>query len=425
MEISSMESCVDRPQSRRAWQHAIVALIVALATSACGTLPRNPVPIDAIYSAEVPGFPGVRAWAGEVSADFQADLVQSMRDERQAAFPVDENRLLVRNGLSLSGGGSNGAFGAGFLVGWTESGTRPDFKLVTGISTGALIAPFAFLGAPYDAALTAVYTSISTDDILKRRSVFKILGKSDSLATSGPLRYLVESYITSDMLRAIANKHDAGHRLYIGTTNIDAQRLVIWNMGQIAKHGSPEALRLFHDVLVASSSIPVLFPPVFFNVEVDRQAFDEMHADGGTMVQAFFYAGTVDLVAARNEAHGPGFRPGGGLYIIRNGSFNVEAEQVERDTMAIMIRAFDTMIKTAAVGDLYRMYAFAQRDGVSFNFVDLPDSYVSQSEEMFDQAEMTRLFEIGKRLARSEKPWANMLPGFLSMSLDPEIRDEP
>ena len=425
MEIFLKDSCVHRPHSRRAWQHGIAAVIVALTTSACGTLPRNPVPIDSLYAAEVPGFPGVRAWGGKISADFQADLVQSMHDERQETFKVDDNGLPVRNGLSLSGGGSNGAFGAGFLVGWTESGTRPDFKLVTGISTGSLIAPFAFLGAPYDDLLRAVYTTISTDDILKKRSLFKILGKSDSLATSDPLRYLVESYVTSDMLREIANKHDAGHRLFIGTTHMDAQRLVVWNMGLIAKHGSPEALRLFHDVMVASSSIPVLFPPVFVNVEIDGKAFDEMHADGGTVVQAFFYAGIVDLVAARTEVHGPGFKPGGGLYIIRNGSFNLEAKQVERKISAIMARAFDTMIKAAAGGDLYRMYAYAQRAGVSFNFVDLPDNYETHAEEMFDQAEMIRLFEIGRRLAGSEKPWVNILPGFGSMSLEPEIRDVP
>jgi predicted acylesterase/phospholipase RssA len=403
----------------------IAVVIFALAASACGTLPRNPVPVDAIHDAEVPGFQGVRAWGGVMSATFQADLVQSMRAEEESAFPLDQNGIPVRNSLSLSGGGSNGAFGAGFLYGWTESGTRPEFKLVTGISTGALISPFAFLGSSYDEPLKEVYTTISTDDILEKRSLFIILGRSESIALTAPLRHLVESYVTTDMLRAIAAKHDAGHRLYIGTTHMDAQRLMIWNMGLIAKRGTPEALRLFHDVMVASSSIPILFPPVFVDVEIDGQVFDEMHTDGGTITQAFFYAGTIDLIAARTEAHGPGFNPSGGLYIIRNGSFNMEPEPIERKTTAIMIRALDTLMQAAAGGDLYRMYAFAKRDGVTFNYIDLPDDYVSEAEEMFDQAEMSRLFEIGRQLAATKDPWVNTLPGFQSMSLDPEIRAVP
>ena len=183
----------------------------------------------------------------------------------------------------MSGGGSNGAFGAGLLYGWTKTGTRPDFKLVTGISTGALIAPFAYLGSDFDEELKLVYTTITAENILQKRNILAILFKSESLANTDPLQQLVEQYISEDTLRAVAERHDRGHRLYIGTTHMDAQHLIVWNMGLIAKQQSSKALDLFRKVMVASASIPVAFPPVFIEVEIDGEPFDEMHVDGGTL----------------------------------------------------------------------------------------------------------------------------------------------
>ena len=399
-------------------RHGVIAIAFVIAASGCGTLTRNAVPVDRIHDAEIPGFTDVRAWSGQISEDFQDDFVQSVRDEQHGEFPTDENGTPIYEGLALSGGGSDGAFGAGVLYGWSQTGTRPEFKLVTGISTGALIAPFAYLGSDFDEELKKVYTTITADDILQRRSIFSILFKSESLATTDPLTQLVDQYISEDTLRAVAERHDSGHRLYIGTTHMDAQHLVVWNMGLIAKRRSPKALDLFRKVMLASASIPVAFPPVLIEVEIDGKPYDEMHADGGTLTQVFFYSGTLDVAAARREVYGDDAQSaGGGIYIIRNGRVQPEPMQVERNLAAISSRAVDTMIKTAVVGDLYRIFAFTNRDDIAFNYAGIPDDYEPQSTELFDQAEMNRLFQIGYQLGMSDNPWQSTPPGFEAMTI--------
>jgi hypothetical protein len=393
----------------------VLALLVTV--SGCATLTRNAVPIDRIYEAEIPGFADVRAWSGRISEDFQADFVQSVRDEQHAEFPTDANGIPIYEGLALSGGGSNGAFGAGFLCGWSQTGLRPEFKLVTGISTGALIAPFAYLGSDFDEELKEVYTTITAENILRRRSIFSILFKSESLAKTDPLKQLLEQYITEDTLRAVAERHNRGHRLYIGTTHMDAQHLVVWNMGLIARRQSSEALDLFRKVMLASASIPVAFPPVLIDVEIGGKPYDEMHADGGTVTQVFFYGGTIDIEAGRREIYGDDFQPsGGGIYIIRNGLVQPEPMQVDRNLRAISSRAVDTMIKTAVVGDLYRIFAFSRHDDIGFNYTGIPDDYEPQSKDLFDPAEMNRLFQIGYQLGMSDNPWKSTPPGFEEMT---------
>jgi hypothetical protein len=395
-----------------------MAVAVVIATSGCGTLTRNAVPIDRVYEAEIPGFAGVRAWSGRISEGFQADFIQSVRDERHGEFPTDANGIPIYEGLALSGGGADGAFGAGFLYGWSQTGLRPGFKLVTGISAGALIAPFAYLGSDFDEELKEVYTTISSENIMRRRSIFSILFKSESLARTDPLQQLVEQHINEDTLRAVAERHDRGHRLYIGTTHMDAQHLIVWNMGLIAKRQSSKALHLFRQVMLASASIPIAFPPVLIEVEIDGKPFDEMHADGGTLTQVFYYSGTLDTQAGRREIYGNHFQPSGGrIYIIRNGQVQPDPVQIDRNLVAISSRAVNTMIKAAVVGDLYRMYAFTSRDDIGFNYTGIPDDYEPQSTELFDQAEMNRLFQIGYQLGLSDNPWRSTPPGFEEMTI--------
>ncbi|MCA3556495.1 MAG: patatin-like phospholipase family protein, partial [Aestuariivirga sp.] len=190
-----------------------------------------------------------------------------------------------RNFLALSGGGSNGAFGAGLLTGWTEAGTRPEFTIVTGISTGSLTAPFAYLGPPYDKLLTEAYTQISGRDVFRRKPVLSAL-RSSAAADNTPLRQLVARYVTDRMVADIAVQNGRGRKLLIGTTNLDAGRPVVWDIGAIAASGEPDRKQLIQDILVASSSIPGLFPPVKIKVVADGKTFDEMHVDGGTTNQA-------------------------------------------------------------------------------------------------------------------------------------------
>ena len=181
--------------------------------------------------------------------------------------------------LAISGGGANGAFAAGALIGWTAEGSRPEFTIVTGVSTGALIAPFAFLGPEYDQQLKEVYTTTDSAGIFNLRSVFKIVG-GDGLVDSSPLRATLNRYVTDEMVARIAAEYRRGRMLLIGTTNLDAGRPVIWNVGRIANTGNPDSRNLIIDILTASASIPGAFPPVYMPVEgSDGQSYDEMHVD--------------------------------------------------------------------------------------------------------------------------------------------------
>jgi hypothetical protein len=379
--------------------------------SGCASLPREPVPIKNINDAEVIGIPNVRSWAGEVTEYFQQDIITSVEQERHHSISLDEQGNPKYAVLSLSGGGADGAFGAGFLNGWTRTGARPEFKIVSGVSTGALIAPFAFLGTDYDEPLKKVFTTVSTENIIKRVSIINLFS-SEALTNTEPLKRLLKQYVTDDMIRQVANVHDQGRRLYIGTANMDSQRPVVWNMGLIAKSNHPSAPQLFRDVMLASASIPAGFPPVYIKVEVNGKSYDEMHSDGGTFAQVFFHGNTLDLKAA---AHATGLDiknyPIKNLYIIRNGQLNPEPEHIERKIIDIAARAIDTMIKASFHGDLYRIYVTALRQNIKYHYVDIPDSYESQAKEPFDQEEMNRLFQIGYELGQQKEPWQTVPPG--------------
>ena len=384
--------------------------------SACATLPRNPIPADRAFDAEIDGIPGARAWGGIVSEDFMDDLVLSRKQESPGQFAVDDDGWPIYDMLALSGGGATGAFGAGFLNGWSETGERPDFKLVSGISTGALIAPLAFLGAQQDELLKSVFTSVETENILEKLSLFAIIFRSESVATTGPLKALIDQFFDEEFLQKVAQRHNQGYRLYIGTHHMDAQRLVVWNMGLIANSSHPDAPELFRNIVLASASIPVVFPPVMIDSVVDGETYDEMHVDGGVSVQVFINAGTFDVPAALAAASGLGEKEvpviRGNVYIIRNGQLSSSFQEIPRELGRITARALDSMIKISSVGDLYRIYSFSQRGNFGFYYSSVPDDYVANSQEPFDRAEMNRLFEIGFEQGASGEAWRTTPPGF-------------
>lgn len=262
-----------------------IAPVVLISCS--NKLTRNPVPEDFLDKVQIFGDPEIRAWGDEYSPEFQADIVSTVEVENKSDYPPkNPDCELSYSALAISGGGASGAFGAGVLNGWTQTGARPKFKLVTGISTGSLIAPFAFLGPEYDAIIKAAYTSVTSEDIAKQKSVFAAF-TDESLADNSPLISLIEQNVDEDLLKSIADEHSKGRRLYIGTFNMDAQRFVIWNMGAIASSGNPGALELFRKIMIASASMPVIFTPVYVDVEVGGIQFDEMHVDGGVAAQVF------------------------------------------------------------------------------------------------------------------------------------------
>jgi predicted patatin/cPLA2 family phospholipase len=362
-----------------------------LGVAGCG-LPRNPVPLARISDGQLVGFPGVRYWDVQYNPDVKIDS----GDSSDCSF------------LALSGGGAKGAFGAGFLNGWTDSGTRPEFKIVTGISTGALIAPLAFLGSEYDDELAEGYTTIRTKDILNVQGLlgFGILPVlfGESYASTEPLQNMIADMITPEVLDSVAREHEKGRRLYIATTNLDAQRVMAWDMGAIASSGHPDSLKLFRKVMLASASIPGAFPPVRFDVEIDGKKYDEMHVDGGVISGILGYGFTLFA-----EAQDKGMCS---FYVIKNGKLDVEAEQVRRHVFPISVRSFSTLMKAQSWSDMLRLYNNAQRDNVKFNYISLPYNYKAKGNEMFDPEEMKRLYDLGYNIATSDNPWQKEIPIF-------------
>ncbi len=386
----------------------ISCLLLALVVTACSPPEREPaVPEELEGQAEVVGLPGVR-YMNDVAPLLKDAVEAGQREIAARAARGETGPLPPANYLALSGGGDKGAFGAGLLVGWTAAGTRPEFKLVTGVSTGALIAPFAFLGPKYDEQLKAVYTNISNKDILRKRG-FQAALIDDALADTAPLWRLAKKYVTAEMLHDIAVEHGKGRLLLIGTTNIDSMKGVIWNIGKIAASGKPEALGLVHRILVASAAIPAAFPPVLVDVEAGGKRYQEMHVDGGASAQVFVYPPAFLL---KQEAAAAGLDRERHEWVIRNARLDPDWSQVERRTLSIAGRAISSLIQTQGRGDLFRIFALTQRDGVDFNLAYIPATFNAPRPEDFDTAYMRALFQFGYDAAAKGYPWEKAPPGF-------------
>ncbi|MCZ6838774.1 MAG: patatin-like phospholipase family protein [Alphaproteobacteria bacterium] len=390
---------------------AIAGLTLTVATG-CATPDRIAAVPDELYlDAVVPGMADVRYFTDERIEAFVIDGIESVRREMAHLEAAGhDGPLPPANLLAISGGGDNGAFGAGLLVGWTESGTRPEFKIVTGVSTGSLIAPFAFLGPDYDDVLREVYTTITPDDVYRTLPIYQIL-VSDGAADSTPLWNLIAKYADADLLAAIARESRKGRVLLVATTNLDAQRSVIWNIGKIAESGHPEALRLFHSILIASASVPGGFPPVMIDVEAGGRRYQEMHVDGGTVAQVFIYPPSLDLEAVAEQQ---GVVRERRLYVIRNARLDPEWSSVERYIFDIVGRAIQTLIQSQGIGDLYEIYLIAQRDGLDYNLAFIPPTFDFEHTEEFGTAYMNALFDLAYTAAVDGYRWQKLPPGFES-----------
>jgi hypothetical protein len=349
--------------------------------------PRIPFTAADEVAAAIPGMPDARFWADSV-ADFTA------------ALPPEPGPW-----LALSSGGADGAFGAGLLNGLSEAGHRPDYAVVTGVSTGALMAPFVFAGPRYDAALRAAYTKITAAD------VFEVGGTGESFVDSWPLKDLIAKQITPGLLADIAAAHKSGRRLFIVTTDLDAERSVVWNMGAIAVHaadknGGDAALTLFRNVLLASSAIPGGFPPVLIDVEANGKPFQEMHVDGGVGGQ--FFVGPPAVMAATSDYR----LPATALYVVINTGLQPELQIVTRSTPSILTNTVGAAVKVDTRLMIDRAYLAAKRSGIDFNIASIPASFNVPSRGAFDPDYMGALFQLGETTGKSATPFGNAPPPY-------------
>jgi predicted patatin/cPLA2 family phospholipase len=393
---------------------AVFATLLAaiVAVGGCSYPERGtPVPQADTTRALPLGIPNARFFA---DGDPKPMIEEGMRAlEREEATRPGQGgvKLPPVNYLAVSGGGDNGAFGAGLMNGWTETGTRPEFKMVTGVSTGALIAPFAFLGSDYDATLREVYTTMTPEKVYRARGLSAAL-YNDAMADTTPLSQVIAGYADQKMFDAIAREYQKGRLLVIGTTDLDAQRPVIWNIGALAASGHPGALDLFRKILRASAAIPGAFQPVLIDVEIDGRKYQEMHVDGGAIAQLFLYPASIDLSKS-------GVRRVRHAYIIRNAPLDPDYSASERRTISIAGRAINTMLAASGQNDVLRTYFVTQRDGVDYNLAYIGTDFKAPKTGEFDQVYMNALYQYGYQQAKSGHAWHKTPPSLETPAMVP------
>ncbi len=342
---------------------------------------------------EAVGFPGVR-----LSVDQADDAL------KQAADRLAPLRSLIGrdefNILALSGGAAGGCYGAGVLVGLSHAGRRPDFAIVTGVSTGALIAPLAFLGSAWDDRLTDAYVGGHAAELLSLRRLGSALGPSIFKGES--LDALVETFVDQEMIEAVAVEHAKGRRLLIATTNLDSQRAVVWDMGEIATRGGDEALKLFRTLLVASSSVPGIFPPKLIDVEVDGHPHQEMHVDGGVAAPLFLMPDA--LLHWRNL--GPRFRRGR-VHVIMNTVLDPSTQSTPPGVASIMAPSFDAMLRFSYRQALSLAAGFCSRHNLPLSVASIPNSFEGMNLLKFETDLMRRIYDAGFQQSVEGSVWTS------------------
>lgn len=367
---------------------------IILLSGCATTLPRIPFNAADLATAQV--FPGepVRFWADN-DPDVYREWGETLAQQRSTS---QNNNMSL---LALSGGSDKGAYSAGLLNGWTQRGSRPQFDIVTGVSTGALIAPFAFLGADEDDELRAIYTGIDDSDIYRHRVLGGLLGGT-SLLDSKPLAKLIARYVTPDFLERIAVQHRLGRRLLVLTTNLDAQRGVVWDMGAIAANATPGHLALFREVLLASASIPGAFPPVMINASGNGHRFEEMHVDGGA-IGGFFVMPRAMLEASSGRAPS-----GSSIHILYNGQISPQFEVVSPRTFSIMGRALSTVLGEIDRTGVDGLRGYAENHNIALSLCAIDSGFTAKEAKLFDRDFMRALYAYGLGVGRADNC---LLPG--------------
>lgn len=361
-------------------------VLASLVFSGCAT-PREAYDASEAERAQIVGFDNIR-----VHAD----------DPRPPRWVYDPWRPVTGKAkpamLAISGGGAGGAFSVGVLSAWSELESRPSFEVVTGVSTGALIAPLAFLGPEFDERLRRLYLSDRSRGLIDIN--WRGLGiLSASLLRGDSLRNAVEDNISAEILRQIADEHRAGRRLLVLTTNLDTQRAVVWNIGAIASSGRPDALPLVRQILVASASVPGVFPPVSIKAIVDGKQIEELHSDGGTSAQ--FFTLPEQLIIAPNASEGDKLH----IYVIINNALVPEFSMSPEKALPIIARAYAILLKSYTKQGLIALYNYAQRSGVDLDIASIEAQIPYSVTDPLSPQYMAAVYRIGYQKALNKSLW--------------------
>ncbi|MCK1740868.1 patatin-like phospholipase family protein [Bradyrhizobium sp. 139] len=393
--MPSASCSTDVPGPSRGWIRQIGARLIgflvltcSLALAACTSLPRAPYTAAEASTSRVLDIDGLRRYADEPVTKF--------------SFEKDTSTA-TKSYLALSGGGADGAYGVGVLNGWTAARTRPTFSIVSGVSTGGLIAPFAYLGSQYDDTLRELYTSGIAESLLSDPSIMRVLFGS-GLFGNTRLRELVARYVGPEIMAQVARENAKGRKLLVVTTDLDTQRTAIWDMGKIAAVGTPEALKLFRDVMAASASIPLVFPPIMIDAEGQGRRFQEMHVDGGvtapvlTLPEALLSQDRLPGNARMN------------IYILVNKKIERNFELVSNSTIDVASRSLSSITQSQTRSIIFSTYDFAKRNHLGFHLSYIARDYPAPPSEGFDTAYMRALYQYGYEKAASGQAWTSALP---------------
>lgn len=370
----------------------LAPLAALLVTAGCVTPARLPGAPVIVTNARLNGFTSpVRVNGNDSRNNEELTRIVARLREASADGTLDM--------LALSGGGAGGAFGAGALVGLTRGGNRPQFEIVTGVSSGALIAPFAFLGSDWDRQLEDAYTGPLAENLLRRRGLSAFL--RPGLFFGDPLHALVDHFVTPDLITAVARESRRGRILLVQTTNLDTQDAIIWNLGEIAERGGEPARELFRDVLVASAAVPGVFPPVMVNIDANGRQLQEMHVDGG-VTGSFFVM--PQILSQWRESPLPGVS-GGRIYVIINGQLDNRLVSTPLNTLPIVSRSFETNQMFQARASLALTTEFARRNHLNFQFTRIPRDYDYLGPLTFSREAMRALFDFGVTQGASGHLW--------------------
>lgn len=397
-----------------------LALVLAAAALGCtgrGDRDARRGPLERLGLRDERDAEQLKASVGWLDEQAQKEGRSTLQREEVLAF-AERSRLAAKPAvpfpkksiLVLTGGGSYGAYSAGVLCGWTQTGTRPEFDVVTGISTGALIGAFAFLGSGEDDELQRSYTTLRNRDIYRRNRLLPSL-LSEALADTKPLAQVIAKTASDERLRRFAAEHQKGRRFYVGTTDLDARRAVVWDMGAIASRGTPEGNELFRSVLLASASIPGFFPPVRIPVTVDGKRYVERHIDGGTTSSMFFAPPHVQ--GAPPGPMPPGWLHDSNVYVLVAGKMYPDPTPVKPRTFSIISSSISTVVYDQTRSDLHKLFLLCAMTGMNYNVAVTPKEVtVPESSTEFDPAAMSRLFCAGAEWARGGPPWRITPPGY-------------
>ncbi|MBU8545077.1 MULTISPECIES: patatin-like phospholipase family protein [Roseomonadaceae] len=395
----------------------MLALLPVL--GACAGITRNAVPTELANEAQPLGIPGLRVWGDVLEPNAldalvarQAGILRTRYGAQAAA-----GQMPVLHYLALSGGGPDGAFGAGVLKAWSQSGTRPQFAAVAGVSTGAIIAPFAFLGSDYDPVIEEIYTTLRTSQVA-RSTVLSGLVSGVALTDTTGLANRIAHYVDAALLAKVAAEYRRGRLLFVGTTNLDYGRPMIWNMGAIAASGHAGAVQLFRDVIRASAAVPIAFPPVFIPVQTaDGRRFDEMHVDGGATSQVVLISPQVPIAALTRQQIGRNIDRR--MWVIVNNRVLTDHAPVRPRIFSVGGASISALIRGSAIGDLYKLFLIAERDEVEFRAAWIPRQVPCTATEEFDPVYMRCLFDFGAAEQRRGALWSDLPPYFVRPPLSP------